>query len=96
METTMSNGHIYSSVSHYWGMVKDLDDNQKLELVTLLINSMRFSPKNHTVDEQERNRSFRSLSGCWANDSGADDMEAIIREGRKNRAGGRNIPSLDE
>lgn len=28
-------------MSYYWGVVKDLDNNQKLELVTMLIDSVK-------------------------------------------------------
>lgn len=42
-------------------------------------------------DEDERERGFRNLAGCWANDEGDDDMEAIIREGREGRRGCRSV-----
>ena len=45
-------------LSHYWGMVKDLDDSQKLELVAMLVNSVKathkeevHSPKPYTLEE---------------------------------------------
>ena len=47
------------------------------------------------ADEEEREKGFRSLSGCWANDHGDDDIEAIIRKDRENRRGNRIIPSFD-
>ena len=75
-------------------MVKNLEDSQKLELVTMLIDSVRL--RSSPNDEEERERGFRSLAGCWANDHDDDDMEAIIREGRESRRGGRVIPSFDE
>ncbi len=28
-------------ITHYWGLVKDLDDNQKLQLVTMLMESVK-------------------------------------------------------
>ena len=28
-------------MSYYWGVVKDMDDSQKLELVTMLVESMK-------------------------------------------------------
>lgn len=71
-----------------------MDDSQKLELVTMLIDSVRLRPT--VTDEDERERGFRSLAGCWVNDEGDDDMEAIIREGREGRRGSRIIPSFDE
>ncbi len=83
-------------ITHYWGLVKDMDNSQKLELVTMLIDSVRLYPVADDEDEDERERGFRSLAGCWANDEGDDDMEAIIREGREGRRGSRIIPSFDE
>lgn len=83
-------------ITHYWGLVKDMDNSQKLELVTMLIDSVRLYPAAYDDDEDERELGFRSLAGCWANDEGDDDMETIIREGREGRRGSRIIPSFDE
>ena len=94
METTVERTrNNNSSIMHYWGLVKNLDDKLKLELVSMLISSMRLSS---VADEEEREKGFRSLSGCWANDHGDDDIEAIIRKDRENRRGNRIIPSFDE
>ena len=81
-------------ISHYWGLVKDMDNSQKLELVTMLIDSVRLHPA--ADDEDERERGFRSLAGCWANDEGDDDVETIIHKGRGGRLGSRIISSFDE
>ena len=81
-------------ITHYWSMVKNMEDNQKLELVTMLIDSVRLRPA--ADEEHDCEHGFRSLAGCWANDSGDDDVEAIIRSGRKNRHGSRQIMSFDE
>lgn len=78
----------------YWSMVKNMDDNLKLELVAMLVDSVRQRPA--VVDEEELERGFRSLAGCWANDHGDDDMEAIIRDGRQGRQGSRIVPSFDD
>ena len=94
METTVERTYNNnSSIMHYWGLVKNLDDKLKLELVSMLISSMRLSS---VADEEEREKGFRSLSGCWANDHGDDDIEAIIRKDRENRRGNRISPSFDE
>ena len=86
--------HTTHPITHYWRLVKDMDNSQKLELVTMLIDSVRLY--SAADDEDERERGFRSLAGCWANDEGDDDMETIIREGREGRREGRIIPSFDE
>lgn len=77
----------------YWSLVKNMDDKLKLELISMLIDSMR---SRSVTDDEDRERGFRNLAGCWADDNGDDDMEAIIREGREGRRGNRIIPSFDE
>ena len=92
METTAeSTRNNISSIMHYWELVKNLDDKLKLELVSMLISSMRLSS---VADEEEREKGFRSLSGWWANDHGDDDIEAIIRNNHESRRGNRVIPSF--
>ena len=41
METTTARRSNTHPMSYYWGVVKDLDDSQKLELVTMLVNSVK-------------------------------------------------------
>ena len=60
----------------------------------MLISSMRMNPL--PSDEEERERGFRCLAGCWVNDKDDDDMEAIIREGRESHRGSRIVPSFDD
>ena len=81
-------------ISHYWGMLKGLDDGQKLELVSLILCSVKSGTR--IASEQEKENGFRSLAGCWQNDSGDDDMEDIIRRGRESRRGNRFVPAFDE
>lgn len=81
MSTTTTKVSNRSSIMRYWSMVKNMDNNLKLELVAMLVDSVRERPA--VVDEEELERGFRGLAGCWANDHGDDDMEAIIRSGRK-------------
>jgi len=92
METTRIS---HSPIAPYWGMVKGLSDNMKLELVTLLIDSVRTHPVSTAIEEQERERGFRNLAGCWVDDHD-DDIETIIREGRAARNANRTIPPFDE
>ena len=37
-------------MSYYWGVVKDMDDSQKLELVTMLIDSVKPIQTSSLVD----------------------------------------------
>ena len=41
MATTTSRRRSAHPMSYYWGMVKDMDDSQKLELITLLAESIK-------------------------------------------------------
>lgn len=41
MATTTTRRHPSHPISYYWGIVKDMDYNQKLELVTMLIESVK-------------------------------------------------------
>ena len=94
MSTTTTKVSNSPSLMHYWSMVKNMDNNLKLELVAMLVDSVRQRPA--VADDEELERGFRSLAGCWANDHGDDDMEAIIRGGRKSHRGSRVVPSFDE
>ena len=96
MGATTTRTHNPSSIMRYWSMVKDMDDSQKLELVTMLIDSIRMHREAINTDAHDRERGFRSLAGCWANDHDDDDIETIIRKGRENREGNRLIPPFDE
>ncbi len=85
------NGTAYTPHSpvslKYWDMLKGLSDNVKMELAAMLTTSL--AEKNDFVEteltEEEKEREFWSLCGCWADDpEDAARMEAAIKEGRKN------------
>ena len=71
----------------YWGMLKDLSDPVKMELVALLSTSI-VSKEKEVVEpemtEEEKEKEFWSLCGCWKDDPDAAIMEAAIKDGRKN------------
>ncbi len=41
MDTTATRTPSESPIMHYWGLVKDLDSSEKLELVEMLIESLK-------------------------------------------------------
>lgn len=41
MKTTIRTSQTTVPLSHYWDLVKDMDNGQKLELVSMLIDSMK-------------------------------------------------------
>ncbi len=50
MATTTANRRSTRPMSYYWGVVKDMDDSQKLELVTMLIESVKPIQTNTLID----------------------------------------------
>ena len=53
METTTAKRRSTRPMSYYWGMVKDLDNSQKLELVTMLIESVKpIQTRTMATDEE--------------------------------------------
>ena len=86
MEATLSK-RTTLPISHYWGIVKDLDDSQKLELVTMLVNSVKpsiaeakkevHSPKPYTIEELHQmvaEGELQFAKGQW------QDSEDMFRE----------------
>ena len=63
-------------MSYYWGVVKDMDDCQKLELVTMLIESIK--PKMAAVPPMKRYT--------------MDDINAMIDEAESEIAAGIGTP----
>jgi len=66
-------------MSYYWDMVKDMDDSQKLELVTMLIESVK--PKITAAPPMKRYT--------------MDDINAMIDEAEANIAAGNVIDDED-
>ena len=71
----------------YWDMLKDLSSTVKMELAAMLTSSLAFNEEfdEQEMTEEEKDREFWSLCGCWADDPvDAARMEAAIKDGRKN------------
>lgn len=55
METATKTSRTSRPLAHYWNLVKDIDRSQKLELATMLINSVKpvaTAPLLDMVDEE--------------------------------------------
>ena len=55
MAVTTTRRRTTSSITKYWGMVKDLDDSMKLELISLLAESIK-PAKEITTGRQNKKR----------------------------------------
>lgn len=70
----------------YTTLLRTMSPRQKMIVVTFLTESMNESDDTeHDLSEEEKEREFWSLCGCWNNDpEDAARMEAAIKDGRKN------------
>ena len=83
MATTTARRRSYHPMSYYWGMVKDMDDSQKLELVTMLVNSVK--PKvadDLTMEEMLEGYPYGQRYTKAELNAMLDEAEANIASGR--------------
>ena len=86
MATTTARRHTARPMSYYWGVVKDMDDSQKLELVTMLVNSVKTKlAEEMTMDEMLEGYPYKRYTKAELN-ALLDEAEANIAAG--NTAGG--------
>ncbi|MBR0046399.1 MAG: hypothetical protein IJP75_05880 [Bacteroidaceae bacterium] len=76
--TTSRKQHTNHPISHYWGLVKDMDDSQKLQLITMLAQSVK-----PAVDKKQDSEEY-SLKPYTMEEINAriDQSERDIAEGR--------------
>ena len=76
--TTTRRQRASHPISHYWGLVKDMDDSQKLQLITMLAQSVK--PAEDKKQESDEN----SLKPYTMEEINAriDQSERDIAEGR--------------
>jgi hypothetical protein len=68
-------------ISHYWGLVKDMDDSQKLQLITMLAQSVK--PAEDKKQESEE-YSFKPYT--------MEEINAMLDQAEADVAAGRTIP----
>lgn len=81
MATTTARRRSAHPMSYYWSMVKDMDDSQKLELVTMLVNSVK--PKvadDLTTEEMLEGYPYKRYTKAELN-AMLDEAEAEIAAG---------------
>ena len=82
MATTTARRRSAHPMSYYWSMVKDMDDSQKLELVTMLVNSVK--PKvadDLTTEEMLEGYPYKRYTKAELN-AMLDEAEAEIAAGK--------------
>ena len=81
MATTTARRRSAHPMSYYWSVVKDMDDSQKLELVTMLVNSVK--PKvadDLTMEEMLEGYPYKRYTKAELN-AMLDEAEAEIAAG---------------
>ncbi len=72
-------------MSYYWGMVKDMSNSQKLELVSIIIDSMKSTKADDMTTEE-------MLEGYPYKRYTKAELNALLDEAEANIAAGNTIP----
>lgn len=81
--TTTKRRRNLHPISHYWNMVKDLDDSQKLELIAMLAENIKSATTKTGVEGEEDYPLHRYT---------LKEMNALLDEAEANFAAGKGIP----
>ena len=73
MDATVRRRTTKRPITHYWGMLKDLDDSQKLQLITMLAESVK--PAKPEVEKRKPN--IDDYFGIWSDDEYMDADELV-------------------
>ena len=84
MATTASKRKAHP-MSYYWDVVKDMDDSQKLELVTMLVNSVKPKvPDDLTMEEMLEGYPYKRYTKA--------ELNAMLDKAEADFAAGLGIP----
>ncbi len=73
MEATVKRQTTKRPITYYWGMLKDLDDSQKLQLVTMLVESI----KPAKAETKKRKPNIDDYFGIWSDEEYMDADELV-------------------
>ena len=68
-------------ISHYWGLVKDMDDRQKLQLITMLAQSVKPAEDKKQESEEYSLKPYTM-----------EEINAMLDQAEADVAAGRTIP----
>jgi len=72
MEATARKRTTRRPITHYWGLVKDMDDNQKLQLITMLAESVK-----PAKTEPRKKPNIDDYFGIWSDEEYMDADELV-------------------
>ena len=86
MAVTTTRRRTTSSITKYWGMVKDLDDSMKLELISLLAESIK-PAKEPSMEEMLEGYPYKRYT--------KEEINAMLDKAEANFAAGNVIDDED-
>ena len=101
MATTTARKRQSRPLSYYWDVVKDMDDSQKLELVTMLVESVKPAIKREqsdaSIDYAEREQARpevkpKMMAPPPMKRFTMDEINAMLDEAEADFAAGKGIP----
>ena len=83
MEATVRKRRTTHPITHYWGLVKDMDDSQKLQLITMLAESVKPAPAEPKKSRKKK-LDIDDIYGGWGDDyfMDADELVKLLKESR--------------
>ena len=98
MITNIGTRTISPASIQYWGMLRNLNDDIKRELVVLLVNSIGVTPQiqANNDDEELRKKKLMSMAGCWADAPDGDDYYEMMRHRNDGHPANREVRSFDD
>ena len=79
--TTTRRQRASHPISHYWGLVKDMDDSQKLQLITMLAQSVKPAEDKKQESEEYSLKPYTM-----------EEINAMLDQAEADVAAGRTIP----
>ena len=69
-------------ITHYWGLVKDMDDSQKLQLISMLAESVKPVATKPQITKKKPN--IDDYFGIWSDEEymDADELVKAIHDAR--------------
>lgn len=72
-----------AEISTYWNLIKDVKDDIKIRLITLLSESLSHSSERNGKIVSDRTADFiNNVYGAWKSPETAEEMISIISEGK--------------
>lgn len=77
------NNTYSNEISSYWNLIKDVKDDIKIKLITLLSESLSRSSERRSIVVSDSTADFvRNVYGAWQSPQSAEEFINTINEGK--------------